>query len=108
MERYFYFAESAVETTGEACLFPLSSFLGMTPASAGSTTLHFKSRNGAATDDVVTIAHIGSTPKVFMAEVVKYLQGNHRNPFLAVVEGTGNGSADVTGIATLTNVTTEE
>jgi hypothetical protein len=35
-----------------------------------------------------------------MAEVVKYLQGNHRNPFLAVIEGAGTGSsANVTRIA---------
>ena len=55
MKRYLYFGESTVETTGEACMFAVDTFLGMTPGSASTTTMHFKSRNGAATDDVVTI-----------------------------------------------------
>ena len=52
MERYFYFGEDDVSTTGESCMFGLSTFLGMTPAGATSTTMHFNSRNGAATDDL--------------------------------------------------------
>ena len=42
MERYFYFGEDDVSTTGEACMFSLSSFLGMQPAGATSTTMHFQ------------------------------------------------------------------
>ena len=45
MERYFYFGEDTVSTTGSSCLFPLSSFLGMTPAGAAITMMHFKARN---------------------------------------------------------------
>ena len=104
MERYFYFAESAVETTGEACLFPLSSFLGMMPTSAGHTGMYFKARNGTAVDDFVDITHLGSTSKEFMTEVVKYMQRNHRNPFLSIAEGTGQ--VDVTRIANGVDVTT--
>ncbi len=92
MERYFYFGEDDVSTTGEACMFALSSFLGMTPASSSTTTMHFKARNGTAADDVVTVTHTGTTPKVFMTEMVKFMQANHRNPFLIVHDGESGSS----------------
>ena len=87
MERYFYFGENDVSTTGEACMFALSTFLGMTPASSSTTTMHFQARNGTAADDVVTVTHTGTTPKVFMTEMVKWMQANQRNPFLIVHDG---------------------
>ena len=92
MERYFYFGEDDVSTTGEACMFALSTFLGMTPAGTASTTMHFNSRNGAATDDVVAVTHTGTTPKVFMTEMVKWMQANQRNPFLIVHDGESGSS----------------
>jgi len=88
MKRYIYFGEPTVETTGEACMFAVDTFLGMTPGSASTTTMHFKSRNGAATDDVVTVTHTGTTTKAFMTEIVKFLQGNQRNPFLIIADKT--------------------
>ena len=87
MERYFYFGEDDVSTTGESCMFALSSFLGMTPAGAASTTMHFQARNGTAVDDVVTVTHTGTVPKVFMTEIVKWMKGNQRNPFIIVHDG---------------------
>ena len=92
MERYFYFGEDDVSTTGEACMFGLSTFLGMTPASSGSTTMHFNSRNGAATDDVVTVTHTGTTPKVFMTVMAGLMKANQRNPFLIVHDGESGSS----------------
>ena len=92
MERYFYFGENDVSTPGESCMFALSSFLGMTPAGSASTTMHFKARNGTAADDVVTVTHTGTTPKVFMTEVVKWMKANQRNPFLIVHDGESGGS----------------
>ena len=86
MKRYLYFGESTVETTGEACMFAVDTFLGMTPGSSSTTTMHFKSRNGAATDDVVTITHTNYTTKAFMTEMVKYMQNNQKNPFLIVAD----------------------
>jgi len=88
MKRYLYFGEAAVETTGEACMFAVDTFLGMTPGSASTTTMHFNSRNGAATDDVVTVTHTGHTTKAFMTEIVKFLQGNQKNPFLIIADKT--------------------
>ena len=96
MKRYLYFGEPTVETTGEACMFAVDTFLGMTPGSASTTTMHFNSRNGAATDDVVTVTHTGHTTKAFMTEIVKFLQGNQKNPFLII--------ADKTNPAAVTNM----
>ena len=92
MERYFYFGENDVSTTGEACMFGLSTFLGMTPASSSTTTMHFNSRNGAATDDDVVVTHTGTTPKVFMTEVVKWMKADQRNPFIIVHDGESGSS----------------
>ena len=87
MERYFYFGENDVATTGESCMFAASSFLGMQPAGAASTTMHFQARNGTAVDDVVTVTHTGTAPKVFMTAMVGFMKANHRNPFLIVHDG---------------------
>ena len=87
MERYFYFGEDDVATTGESCMFAASSFLGMQPAGAASTTMHFQARNGTAVDDVVTVTHTGTAPKVFMTAMVGFMKANHRNPFLIVHDG---------------------
>ena len=52
-----YFAEGAVETTGEAAMYPASSFTGLDPISATTTRLSFKARNGTAVDDDVLLTH---------------------------------------------------
>tara|TARA_R110000772_G_scaffold266667_1_gene389391 strand:- start:432 stop:752 length:321 start_codon:yes stop_codon:yes gene_type:complete len=100
MKRYLYFGEATVETTGESGMWPLDTFLGMTPAGASSTTMHFTSRKGAAVDDVLTITHTGNTTKAFMTEIVKYLQGDQKNPFLLVADRT-NTSAVTSMIASV-------
>jgi len=92
MERYFYFGEDDVATTGESCLFPLSSFLGMTPAGAASTTMHFQARNGTAADDIVTVTHTGTAPKVFMTAMAGFMKANQKNPFLIVHDGESGSS----------------
>ena len=104
MERYFYFGEDDVSTTGEACMFALSSFLGMTPASSSTTTMHFQARNGTAVDDVVTVTHTGTAPKVFMTAMVGFMKANHRNPFLIVHDGESNST--ISGLITSVAVTT--
>ena len=104
MERYFYFGEDDVATTGESCMFAASTFLGMTPAGAASTTMHFNSRNGAATDDVVTVTHTGTTPKVFMTAMTGFMRANQRNPFLIVHDGESGGT--ISGLITSVAVAT--
>ena len=104
MERYFYFGEDDVSTTGESCMFALSSFLGMTPAGAASTTMHFQARNGTAVDDVVTVTHTGTTPKVFMTAMVGLMKANQSNPFLIVHDG--ESGSTISGLITSVAVAT--
>ena len=104
MERYFYFGEDDVSTTGESCMFAASSFLGMTPAGAASTTMHFQARNGSAADDIVTVTHTGTAPKVFMTAMVGFMKANHRNPFLIVHDGESNST--ISGLITSVAVAT--
>ena len=104
MERYFYFGEDDVATTGESCMFAASSFLGMTPAGAASTTMNFQARNGTAVDDVVTVTHTGTTPKVFMTVMAGFMKANQRNPFLIVHDGESNST--ISGLITSVAVTT--
>ena len=88
MKRYLYFGEATVATTGEACMFSVDRFLGMTPASVARTTIHFNCRNGAATDDGIVVTHVGHTTKAFMTEIVKFMQANQKNPFLVIADKT--------------------
>ena len=104
MERYFYFGEDDVATTGESCMFAASSFLGMTPASGASTTMHFQARNGTAADDVVTVTHTGTAPKVFMTAMAGFMKANQRNPFLIVHDGESNTT--ISGLITSVAVAT--
>jgi hypothetical protein len=100
MKRYLYFGEATVATTGEACMFSVDRFLGMTPASAATTTIHFNSRNGAATDDSIVVTHTNHTTKAFMTEIVKFMQANQKNPFLVIADKT-NPSAVTNMIASV-------
>ena len=66
---YLYFAEGAVETTGEAAMYPASAFLGADPISATTTRLSFKARNNTAVDDDVLVEH-ASGKHVEVAELI--------------------------------------
>ena len=105
MERYFYFGEDDVATTGESCMFAASSFLGMTPASATTTSMHFQARNGTAVDVVVTVTHTGTTCKVFMTAMAGLMKANQRNPFLIVWDGeSGAGEGNLPNGKKITSV----
>jgi|TARA_R100001594_G_scaffold117176_2_gene152379 hypothetical protein len=110
MENYFYFGEETVETTGEAAMFPLSSFLGMTPSGSDSVKLFFKSRNGALTDDNIEFTFTGTT-KNFMSIMVKFLQRNQKNPFIVICDREGTSNEDLprqlAGIVSRAIITTE-
>ena len=106
MEKYFYFGEATVETTGESAMFPLSSFLGITPQGAASSTLHFAARNGTANDDTVLIEHANKTPKQFASEIAGVLQVDRKSPFLIVSDGaSGKHALRHIKVATLTVTT---
>ena len=96
MERYFYFGGVTVETTGNACMFPLSSFLGMTPGGSDSIKMHFKSRNGAATDDIVVVTQSSSDVKLLMQELTAVLS-NPRGGFFVQSDFVGNNAPKADG-----------
>ena len=55
---YLYFAEgNGSNASGEACMFPASSFIGLDPISNTTTRLSFKARNNTAVDDDVLLTH---------------------------------------------------
>ena len=105
MKRYLYFGEATVATTGEAGMFSVDTFLGMTPRSATLTRMHFEARNGEPLDDFVEIDHTGYTTKAFMTEIVKFMQANQKNPFLVIADKTNPGA--VTKMITSAAITTE-
>lgn len=97
MVRFFYFGEGTVETTGEACMFPLDSLLGIretgdVDSGDRQSTLYFKARNGTATADTVVLTHnqntdINDLHKKFNEEFVHFLQVNQRDPFIVMTNG---------------------
>ena len=61
---YLYFSEDTPpSTTGTACMYPASSFLGLDPISATTTRLSFKARNNTMVDDWVLIEHASGKHK---------------------------------------------
>jgi hypothetical protein len=55
---YLYFAEGTVNSTGEAGMWPASSFLGLDPISSTTTRISFKSMiNSGINDDDVLLEH---------------------------------------------------
>ena len=108
---YLYFAEGAVETTGEACMFPASSFIGLDPIGDTTTRLSFKARNGTAVDDDVLLAHTTGKHKEVAELIASVLAPSPvtRGKFIVVADeansvylDNGNGA----GLAGTVEVTT--
>jgi len=109
---YLYFAEGAVETTGEAAMFPASAFLGVDPISATTTRLSFKARNNTPVDDDVLVQH-ASAKHVEVAELIASLLEPSpvtRTKFIVVADeangiylSNGNG-AGLTGTVEVTTI----
>ena len=109
---YLYFAEGAVETTGEAAMYPASAFLGLDPISATTTRLSFKARNNTAVDDDVLLQH-ASAKHVEVAELIATLLEPSpvtRTKFIVVADeangiylDNGNG-AGLTGTVEVTKI----
>ena len=110
---YLYFAEGAVETTGEAAMYPASSFIGLDPISSTATRLSFKSRNAAeGGDDDVLLSHASGKHKE-VAELIATLlvpSPVTRTKFIVVADeangvylDNGNG-AGLTGVVEITTL----
>lgn len=88
-DTYLYFAEATVEETGEAALYPATSFVAMTPnlgetAALTKVVCVFRSRNGAATVDSVELTCTSGKQKEVMEAVVDCL--NAKQGFVNVAD----------------------
>ena len=107
---YLYFAEATVETTGEAAMFPASSFTGFDPISATTTRLSFKARNGTAVDDDVLIKHASGKHYLVAEAIANVLEPSSvtTSKFIVIADeangaylNVGNG-AGITGTVAVT------
>ena len=108
---YLYFAEATVETTGEAAMYPASSFTGLDPTDSTTTQLSFKSRNGAATDDEISIKHASGKHFLVAEAIANVLEPSSvtTSKFIVVADAAngvylnvGNG-AGITGTVAVTS-----
>ena len=74
-ENFLFFNEEtdAANASGEGALYKSSDFLGANVSDANDVQLHFKSRNGAATDDIVELTMASSDVKLLMQELTAVL-----------------------------------
>tara|TARA_R100001594_G_scaffold27272_1_gene52016 strand:+ start:222 stop:557 length:336 start_codon:yes stop_codon:yes gene_type:complete len=74
-ENFLWFNEGtdAADATGDGQMFKSSSFLGANVTGSAEVTLHFASRNGAATDDTVAVTMSSSDVKLLMQELTAVL-----------------------------------
>ena len=108
---YLYFAEGAVETTGEAGMFPASAFKGLDPIGDTTTRISFKARNNTAVDDDILLAHTTGKHKEVAELIASVLAPSPvtRGKFIVVADeansvylDNGNGA----GLAGTVEVTT--
>ena len=74
-ENFMFFNEGtdAANASGDGALFTSSQFIGANVTGAAEVTLHFASRNGAATDDLVAVTMTSSDVKLLMQELTAVL-----------------------------------
>ena len=74
-ENFMFFNEGtdAADATGDGALFTSSQFIGANVTGAAEVSLHFASRNGAATDDIVAVTMTSSDVKLLMQELTAVL-----------------------------------
>ena len=74
-ENFLWFNEGtdAADATGDGQMFKSSSFIGANVSGSAAVTLHFASRNGAATDDTVIVTMGSSDVKLLMQELTAVL-----------------------------------
>jgi hypothetical protein len=74
-ENFMFFNEGtdAANATGDGAMYKSSDFLGANVTGTAQVTLHFASRNGAATDDTVVVTQSSSDVKLLMQELTAVL-----------------------------------
>jgi hypothetical protein len=101
-ENFLFFndATDAADASGEGALHKSSNFIGANVTGSGEVTLHFKSRNGAATDDTVAITQTSSDVKLLMQELTAVLSNPkggifYQSKFVGEAKNFLNGISDV-------------
>ena len=106
-ENFMFFNEGtdAADATGDGALFTSSQFLGANVTGAAEVTLHFASRNGAATDDTVAVTMSSSDVKLLMQELTAVLSNPNGGLFFQT-DFVGEATNFLSGTNTLV-ITTE-
>ena len=109
---YLYFAEGAVDSTGEGAMYPASSFLGLDAVSATTTRISFKARGCTLVDDDVLVAHASGKHREVAELIGSVLAPSSvtTSKFIVVADevngvylSNGNG-AGLTGVVEVTTV----
>ena len=106
-ENFLFFNEEtdAANATGEGALYKSSNFLGANVTGSAEVTLHFASRNGAATDDTVVLTMASSDVKLLMQELTAVLS-NSRGGIFYQSTFVGETKNFLSGAVSTINITT--
>jgi len=101
-ENFLYFNEdvNAVDSTGDGAMYKSSDFIGANVTGAAEVTLHFASRNGAATDDTVAVTQSTTDVKKLMQELTAVLSNPRGGMFTQSDNVASDGSGGAVGDAT--------
>ena len=101
-ENFLWFNEGtdAADASGDGAMYKSSDFLGANVTGSAEVTLHFASRNGAATDDTVAKTMGSSYVKLLMQELAAVLS-NPRGGIFYQTDFIGEASNFLSGTNTL-------
>ncbi len=101
-ENFLWFNEGsvAVAATGDGQMYKSSDFLGANVSGSAAVTLHFKSRNGAASDDTVIVTMGTSDVKLLMQELTAVLS-NPKGGIFYQTDFVGEASNFLSGTNTI-------
>ena len=101
-ENFLWFNEGpdAADASGAGAMYKSSDCLGANVTGSAEVTLHFASRNGAATDDTVAITMGSSDVKLLMQELAAVLS-NPRGGIFYQTDFIGEASNFLSGTNTL-------
>ena len=99
-ENFMFFNEGtdAADASGDGALFTSSQFIGANVTGAAEVTLHFASRNGAATDDTVAVTMSSSDVKLLMQELTAVLS-NPKGGIFYQTDFVGEASNFLSGVS---------
>ena len=105
-ENFMFFNEGtdAANASGDGALFTSSQFIGANVTGAAEGTLHFASRNGAATDDTVAVTMSSSDVKLLMQELTAVLS-NPKGGIFFQTDFVGEAENFLSGISGITITT---